>query len=206
MIVEDNVVCFPAILASGRPWVRIVSCNPLEVKDPGIPPVFSGYPADDRSAWHAFRAEYLRPTADCTARSARSARSAARRRCPVGDFIHESPLPQPLPLPGRGRLRPRAAAGADLAPPRHVRPGRDRDVRVCRPARRRERRARLPLARQPRLRRRRADAAARRRPLAARPTGSSSRRARSTTSSSWPTTCGAASTCRSPRSCRTSIS
>ena len=41
-IVEDNVVTFPAILASGRPWVRIVSCNPLEVKDAGIAPVFSG--------------------------------------------------------------------------------------------------------------------------------------------------------------------
>ena len=45
VIVEDNVVCFPAIHHSGRPWVRIVSCNPLEVTDPDVPPVFSGYPA-----------------------------------------------------------------------------------------------------------------------------------------------------------------
>jgi UDP:flavonoid glycosyltransferase YjiC (YdhE family) len=29
VVVEDNVVGFPAIPASGRPWVRIVSCNPL---------------------------------------------------------------------------------------------------------------------------------------------------------------------------------
>jgi UDP:flavonoid glycosyltransferase YjiC (YdhE family) len=28
VIVEDNVLTFPAILASGRPWVRVVSCNP----------------------------------------------------------------------------------------------------------------------------------------------------------------------------------
>ena len=48
LIVEDNVVCFPAIHASGHPWARIVSCNPLEIQDPGIPPVFSGYPAGDR--------------------------------------------------------------------------------------------------------------------------------------------------------------
>jgi UDP:flavonoid glycosyltransferase YjiC (YdhE family) len=27
-VVEDNVVSFPAVMASGRPWVRIVSCNP----------------------------------------------------------------------------------------------------------------------------------------------------------------------------------
>src|SRR2546423_13626818 len=28
-IVQDNVVAFPAVLASGRPWARILSCNPL---------------------------------------------------------------------------------------------------------------------------------------------------------------------------------
>src|SRR6266550_3679448 len=38
-IVQDNVVCFPAVGASGRPWVRIVSCNPLEITGPGLPPV-----------------------------------------------------------------------------------------------------------------------------------------------------------------------
>jgi UDP:flavonoid glycosyltransferase YjiC (YdhE family) len=57
-IVEDNVCAFPAIPASGRPWVRIASCNPLEVGDPALPPVFSGLPAADRSRWAEFRAEY----------------------------------------------------------------------------------------------------------------------------------------------------
>jgi len=42
VIVEDNVVSFPAIQASGRPWARIVSCNPLEVKDPALPPPSPG--------------------------------------------------------------------------------------------------------------------------------------------------------------------
>jgi MGT family glycosyltransferase len=60
VIVEDNVVAFPALPASGRPWVRITSCNPAELLDPAVPPVFSGYPADDRSGWAAFRAEYRR--------------------------------------------------------------------------------------------------------------------------------------------------
>ena len=60
VIVEDNVVAFPALPASGRPWVRIVSCNPLEVVDPGIPPVFSGYPLDDHAGWAAFRVEFER--------------------------------------------------------------------------------------------------------------------------------------------------
>src|SRR4051812_42347173 len=47
-IVEDNVCAFPAIPASGRPWVRIVSCNPLELKDPELPPPYSGLPLEDR--------------------------------------------------------------------------------------------------------------------------------------------------------------
>jgi UDP:flavonoid glycosyltransferase YjiC (YdhE family) len=63
-IVEDNVVSFPAVMASGRPWVRIVSCNPAELKDPLVAPFSSGYPADDRSEWPAFLAEYRRAHAD----------------------------------------------------------------------------------------------------------------------------------------------
>jgi UDP:flavonoid glycosyltransferase YjiC (YdhE family) len=57
VIVEDNVVGFPALAASGVPWVRIVSCNPAEIKDPRIPPFSSGYPADDPVDWPAFLAE-----------------------------------------------------------------------------------------------------------------------------------------------------
>ncbi len=60
VIVEDNVVAFPALVASGAPFVRIVSCNPLEMKGPDIAPAYSGLPADDRSEWDAFRAEYDR--------------------------------------------------------------------------------------------------------------------------------------------------
>jgi len=59
-IVEDNVVAFAAIPTSGRPWARITSCNPLELKDPGVPPVFSGLPLGDPSGWEWFWAEYDR--------------------------------------------------------------------------------------------------------------------------------------------------
>jgi MGT family glycosyltransferase len=64
VIVEDNVMAFPAIAASGMPWVRIVSCNPLELKDPLLPPFSSGYPVADRSGWSEFRAEVRRTHAD----------------------------------------------------------------------------------------------------------------------------------------------
>jgi MGT family glycosyltransferase len=60
VIVEDNVSAFPALLTHGAPWVRIMSCNPLEMKDPDLPPTFSGYALDDRTGWDEFRAEYDR--------------------------------------------------------------------------------------------------------------------------------------------------
>jgi MGT family glycosyltransferase len=60
VIVEDNVVAFPALLTSGAPFVRIVSCNPLEVPDPGLPPAYSGLPTSDSGGWEEFRSEYDR--------------------------------------------------------------------------------------------------------------------------------------------------
>jgi UDP:flavonoid glycosyltransferase YjiC (YdhE family) len=64
VIVEDNVVGFPALAWSGRPWVRITSCNPAELKDPAVPPTFSGYAADDRTCWPEYWEEYKRTLGD----------------------------------------------------------------------------------------------------------------------------------------------
>ncbi|CAM4806224.1 unnamed protein product [Rotaria magnacalcarata] len=58
VIVEDNVVCFPALLTSDALFIRIVSCNPLEIGRLNTAPVFSGLPANDRSQWAAFQTEY----------------------------------------------------------------------------------------------------------------------------------------------------
>jgi MGT family glycosyltransferase len=63
-IVEDNVVSFPAVMATRHPWIRLLSCNPAEVKDPLVPPFSSGYPAADRSAWQAFLGEVRRTHLD----------------------------------------------------------------------------------------------------------------------------------------------
>jgi MGT family glycosyltransferase len=61
VVVEDNVVAFPALESSGRPWVRIVSCNPAELKDERVPPTFSGYPTDDGGrSWETYWTEYRR--------------------------------------------------------------------------------------------------------------------------------------------------
>src|SRR5438477_9861006 len=91
VICEDNVPCFPALPASGRPWVRIVSCNPLEVRDPAIPPVFSGYPLADGSGWDAFRAEYDRTHREMWAEFDAFVRDAGAPGLPELEFIHPSP-------------------------------------------------------------------------------------------------------------------
>lgn len=90
VIVEDNVVCFPAIHASGRPWVRIVSCNPLELDDPVLPPAFSGYPAGDGSGYDRFRVEYRRAVAEVHAAFADFCASRSAPPLAEGRFIHES--------------------------------------------------------------------------------------------------------------------
>jgi MGT family glycosyltransferase len=91
VIVEDNVVAFPALPASGRPWVRIVSCNPTEIKDPAIPPPFSGYPVGDRTGWDEYWAEYRRALGELHAGFDSFCRGRGARPLPALEFIHESP-------------------------------------------------------------------------------------------------------------------
>jgi MGT family glycosyltransferase len=91
VIVEDNVVAFPALPASGRPWVRIVSCNPAEIKDPDVPPTFSGYPADDRTRWDEYWAEYRRAHAELHASFDAFCRERGAPPLPDLEFIHPSP-------------------------------------------------------------------------------------------------------------------
>ena len=91
LIVEDNVVAFPAIWASGRPWVRIVSCNPLELGDPDLPPVFSGYPTGDRTGWEEFRAEFRRSHGPMWADFDEFVRANGAAGLPDLEFMHESP-------------------------------------------------------------------------------------------------------------------
>ena len=91
VIIEDNVVAFPALPASGRPWVRIVSCNPTEVRDPEVPPPFSGYPVADRSSWPAYEAEYRRTLEDLHGDFDAFVRERGAPPLPEMEFIHASP-------------------------------------------------------------------------------------------------------------------
>jgi MGT family glycosyltransferase len=90
VIVEDNVSAFPALLTHGAPWVRIMSCNPLEMKDPDLPPTFSGYPVDDRTGWEDFSAEYERTHRELWAGFDDWMQERGAPPLPDLEFIHES--------------------------------------------------------------------------------------------------------------------
>ncbi|MFL5827016.1 MAG: glycosyltransferase [Thermoleophilaceae bacterium] len=91
VIVEDNVVAFPAVVTADAPWVRIMSCNPLEMKDPELPPPFSGYRTDERDRFEEFREEYARTHGELHASFSQWAQEQGAPALPGIDFIHESP-------------------------------------------------------------------------------------------------------------------
>jgi MGT family glycosyltransferase len=131
VIVEDNVVSFPAILASGRPWVRIMSCNPLELPDPELPPTFSGYPTHDRAEWAAFRAAAGRVLGSLHDEFDQTCRDLGAPALPPGEFIHGSdwlnlslypaeldyPRSQPLPATWHSLQASVRAADSAWSPP-----------------------------------------------------------------------------------------
>jgi MGT family glycosyltransferase len=90
VVVEDNVVCFPALLTCGAPFVRIVSCNPLEIRGPGVPPPYSGLPTDDASGWAEFQAEYDRLHRPLWAEFADWVRAQGGPQLPDLEFISTS--------------------------------------------------------------------------------------------------------------------
>jgi MGT family glycosyltransferase len=91
VVVEDNVVSFPALMTGDAAFVRIVSCNPLEIRGDGIPPVFSGYPADDPSGWAAFLEEFDRTHTETWTAFDSWCREQGAPPLPRREFMHTSP-------------------------------------------------------------------------------------------------------------------
>ena len=91
VVATDNVTGYPAVESAGCPWVRIVSCNPLEMRDPDLPPPLSGLPVADRSQWDAFREEYARVHAGLLREHNEFRASVDVPPCPPGEFSRDSP-------------------------------------------------------------------------------------------------------------------
>lgn len=92
VIVEDNVLTFPALRTAGKPFVRLVSCNPLEIRGERVPPVFSGLPAADPADWPAFRAAYEAGHRDLWAAFNAWCVEQGTEPLPELDFIHPGDL------------------------------------------------------------------------------------------------------------------
>lgn len=90
MILLDNVIMFPAILRSGRPWARVVSCAETEIPDPLVPPYLSGLSPDDRpgrAQWEKAAATALRMAHN---RYNGFRRARGLRPLPPGQFLESS--------------------------------------------------------------------------------------------------------------------
>lgn len=111
LVVLDHVIMYPAIVTSGRPWVRVVSCADTEISDDLVPPYLSGLPAADRTGWGDFSAAYGKAVRRASRRYARFRKSRGLPALPAGCFLEPSPWrnlllspalirhPRRLPLP-----------------------------------------------------------------------------------------------------------
>jgi MGT family glycosyltransferase len=91
VVCTDNVTGFPAVELAGCPWARFVSANPLEMRDPQLPPPLSGLPTFDPSQWRAFRDEYHRVHEDLLAQHNDFRVSVGVEPCPPDEFNTHSP-------------------------------------------------------------------------------------------------------------------
>jgi MGT family glycosyltransferase len=91
VVCTDNVTGFPAVELAGCPWARFVSANPLEMRDPDLPPPLSGLPVSDRSEWEAFVDEYHRVHEELLAKHNAFRGSVGVAPCPPDEFNTHSP-------------------------------------------------------------------------------------------------------------------
>jgi MGT family glycosyltransferase len=108
----DNVILFPAIKRTGRPWIRIISCSENEVPDPDIPPHLSGCHDSDKACFRAFEAAFLRHIAPTHARFNEFLAKVGEKPYALGEFFETSPwmnlllYPKPLQFKRRVPLDP----------------------------------------------------------------------------------------------------
>jgi MGT family glycosyltransferase len=105
VVVTDNVTGYPAVQLADAPWVRVVSCNPLEMRDADLPPALSGLPAADRTGWADFREEYHRIHMELLAEHNEFRASVGVEPCPPDEFNTASPWLNLYEFPGAADYR-----------------------------------------------------------------------------------------------------
>lgn len=113
IVCVDNVVLFPAIKRTGRPWIRIISCSENEIPDPDIPPHLSGCSERDKACFRRFEETFLRLIEPTHARFNAFLEKVGERPYPLGQFFETSPwmnlmlYPKPLRFKRRYPLDPK---------------------------------------------------------------------------------------------------
>ncbi len=112
LICVDNVILFPAIKQSGKPWVRIISCSENEIEDPEIPPHLSGCGETDFACHAAYRARFNEVIAPIHADFNKFLAECGETPYPIGQFFEASPFmnlllyPEPVAFQRKYPLAP----------------------------------------------------------------------------------------------------
>ncbi|MEX2202383.1 MAG: glycosyltransferase [Dongiaceae bacterium] len=107
IVCVDNVILFPAIKTTGKPWMRIVSCSENEIHDPDIPPHLSGCSEGDRECYEAYNREFLAAVKPCHDRFNDFLRSVDHPPYELGEFFEASPWMNLLLYPSHLRFNRR---------------------------------------------------------------------------------------------------
>jgi MGT family glycosyltransferase len=105
IVCVDNVILFPAIKTTGKPWVRIVSCSENEIHDPAIPPHLSGCSEGDFACYEAYNREFLDAVKPCHDRFNAFLAKVGLPPYELGEFFETSPWMNLLLYPSHLRFR-----------------------------------------------------------------------------------------------------
>jgi MGT family glycosyltransferase len=107
------VILFPAIKATDKPWIRIISCSENEIPDPNIPPHLSGCREKDKAGFRKFEQRFLKLIRPAHRRFNDFLAKVGHPPYPLGEFFEASPhlnlllYPKPLRYKRRRPLNPR---------------------------------------------------------------------------------------------------
>ena len=107
VVCVDNVILFPAIKTTGKPWIRIISCSENEVADPDIPPHLSGCSEHDKAGFKVYDAEFLTRVKPAHARFNAFLTKVGHAPYPLGEFFETSPWLNLLLYPKHLRFKRR---------------------------------------------------------------------------------------------------
>lgn len=85
------MITFPAVINSGVPWIRIVSCAETEITDPNLPPYLSGCATDDQPGCKKYSTHYAQTITPVQERFSAFLHSYGIEPHQNGEFMETSP-------------------------------------------------------------------------------------------------------------------